>query len=561
MRGIVTVLSFTAVSVTVGLMLCLIGGSLNTIIAGASLILGLGAGFWVWRDLGKIKLSRPSIGIFEKFMFFSWGLFCFRHFFWLYFQNGSGMWTLDRHNFGDLSQHITFINYIARGVNYWPNEPFFVDGKFHYPFGMDFLAAYFVNFGLSLAQILPITGLIFGITTAMALFWWGGGLGMAAFLFSGGTAGYKFLTSGILADYQADIAWKNLALTILVPQRGFLFALPAGIVLIWAWQKRFLENTPKFPFYIEGLLWGLMPLFQFHTFIFLSSLVAIWTLATKSYNHAMRLFAWAFIPATIETWYLTGGFHEASIIWFKRGWMIGDENIFKFFWVNFGAFVILFGWVLYIALKRKIKYELLVVIPSLCILLFSFFVMMAPWEWDNIKIILWAYLLPMPLVANYFAEYINSRWLSFVYLVLFLSGTVVTFYSLNPDGGGYELFRRDEMEEVCATLNEIPPDTRIATGQTYNHPVSLCGHGVVAGYEGYLWSHGINSKVVSQKLKDLMLGTPQWRLTAKDLGVRYIYWGTQEKKDFGTSLRPWETEAKLLSSNRWGNLFYLGDTP
>ena len=40
------------------------------------------------------------------------------------------------------------------------------------------------------------------------------------------------------------VEWKNLFLALFVPQRGFLLALPAGLLLLWSWRRRLLRGEP-----------------------------------------------------------------------------------------------------------------------------------------------------------------------------------------------------------------------------------------------------------------------------------------------------------------------------
>ena len=98
----------------------------------------------------------------------------------------------------------------------------------------------------------------------------------------------------------------------------------------------------------------------------------------------------------------------------------------------------------------------------------------------------------------------------------------------------------------------------MATAQTFNHPVALCGREVVAGYAGHLWSHGLDSAAVEAGLARLMRGEPAWRDEARRLGAAYLFWGAREAAAFPGSRRPWESEGKPpVASGRWGVLYRL----
>ena len=133
-------------------------------------------------------------------------------------------------------------------------------------------------------------GLAGSLLAALALYRWGGAFTLAGFLFSGGLIGLHYLHTGNLVDYQCNSAWKNLALSIYVPQRPFLFALPAGLLLLAHWKEKFFaEVSPApvspprvrpglLPFWVEWLLYALMPTFQLFAFVFLSMLLGVWFL-------------------------------------------------------------------------------------------------------------------------------------------------------------------------------------------------------------------------------------------------------------------------------------------
>ena len=72
---------------------------------------------------------------------------------------------------------------------------------------------------------------------------------------------------------------------MLVTQRGLLYALPAGLLLLCHWRRKYFSNAdaPRqgrrlqaalLPFWLELTLYATMPLFHMHTFIALSLLAA-----------------------------------------------------------------------------------------------------------------------------------------------------------------------------------------------------------------------------------------------------------------------------------------------
>src|SRR6266581_1183369 len=167
-------------------------------------------------------------------------VFAVRSFCWLLYIDSSELKIQSPNNLGDLSLHLTLINNFANGVALWPDNPIFVFSKLRYPAGIDLFNAL-----LSLVHVDLLIGLVWvGLLSSLAIFYgfyrWGGTFAVAGFLFNGGVAGFQFLKTFQFLDYQgtaADIAhkpiaWKSIALSMLVTQRGWLYAIPAGLVLL-----------------------------------------------------------------------------------------------------------------------------------------------------------------------------------------------------------------------------------------------------------------------------------------------------------------------------------------
>src|SRR4029077_16812683 len=183
---------------------------------------------------------------------FCFAIFAARSFCWLLYIDSSDLKIQSPNNLGDLSLHLTLIKNFANSVALWPDNPIFVFSKLRYPAGIDLFNAL-----LSLVHIDLLIGLVWvGLLASLAIFYgfyrWGGTFAVAGFLFNGGVAGFQFVKTFKFLDYQgaaADIAhkpiaWKSIALSMLVTQRGWLYAIPAGLVLLWHWREKFFIQSP-----------------------------------------------------------------------------------------------------------------------------------------------------------------------------------------------------------------------------------------------------------------------------------------------------------------------------
>jgi len=166
----------------------------------------------------------------------------------------------------------------------------------------------------------------------------GRGFAVFGFLANGGFFAMAIFFTRELVDFQADFAWKSFALSLLATQRGLLFAFPAGLFLLSSWRVRFFggEGTPM-PRWGEVLLYASLPLFHFHTFLFLSVLLAAWFLIQPSARRELLILVGAsFVPATVLVWFITGQLHGGHMLGFKAGWMWDDQPFLDWCKEGFG---------------------------------------------------------------------------------------------------------------------------------------------------------------------------------------------------------------------------------
>src|SRR5207244_130061 len=114
-----------------------------------------------------------------------------------------------------------------------------------YPAGIDFFNALLLKANVDLIPGLVWVGLLASIATCYAFYRWGGAFAIAGFLFNGGLTGFQFLRNFKFVDYQDvnNIAWKSIPLTMFVTQRGLLYAIPAGLLLLWHWREKYFRGA------------------------------------------------------------------------------------------------------------------------------------------------------------------------------------------------------------------------------------------------------------------------------------------------------------------------------
>ena len=346
-----------ATSVLLAIVFGFVNGSLGPGAAMIALVGGAVVGVigWIHGRQHRTPHKRPHG--WEWFPVVLFALFSLRAFLWLIFEEGDDLRVLSPNNLGDMSLHLTFIHYFANGAPFWPDSPIFAQGKLTYSVGTDLFNSLLLLVGVDTLRGLIWVGLIGATLTGVALWKWGRGFALLGFLCGGGLLGFACFTqpSGepFFQDYTGllkfDWAWKSLPLALLVTQRGFLFALPAGLLLLASWRGRFLKSGDGWtlPLWGELLLYTAMPVFHMHTFIALSFLLACWFLSQPAARvRIAALVAAAFVPATALV-YLTLGMLQsnarpsiaspgapmerpaAQILGWQPGWMV-NEPLEKF---------------------------------------------------------------------------------------------------------------------------------------------------------------------------------------------------------------------------------------
>ncbi|MDB6149445.1 MAG: hypothetical protein JWQ44_893 [Chthoniobacter sp.] len=580
MNFVAAILYGTASSVLLAITLAALRGGLSH--AAACVALGCGAlvtGWTFWKTRRETSAEKPPHG-WEFAAMALYTVASARAFLWLIFSDKDKLQVLSPNNLGDLSLHLTYIRYFANGAAFWPENPIFADGPLTYPIGVDLFNALLVLAGVDPLRGLIWVGLAGAILAGCALWKWGRGIALIAFLANGGLAGFGVFVSGRFVDFQAELAWKSIFLAIFVTQRGLLFALPAGLLLLASWRARLFhpadEKAWRLPLWGEVLLYASMPVFHLHTFLFFSLLLGSWWLLhAPARGPLMRVVGLSLAPATILVLLVTGMLKGARVLGWKPGWMWDDAswlswcelhlpgpatfNAALLFWpVNFGfllPIVALLAWRLFH--DRHAVWARALFFPALFIFLLCCFVKFAPWEWDNTKIMLWSYLAIVPLAWN---ELFRGRPLwqcALAVFLLFWSGFATLIGGLNGAHKGHDIALRSELDGIAHGIRELPPHERFVAFPTYNHPLLLLGRKVALGYPGHVWSHGLPLTDTSDQVRGLMNGDDEWRVHAADLGVRYLFWGPQEIGEYTDSTQPWRDSAELVASGDWGQIYDL----
>lgn len=495
-----------------------------------------------------------------------------------FFATADGMSIGNVNNLGDLPYHVQISASFAYGQNFPPENPVFAGSGFSYHYIADFLAAAFVASGATLIEAMLIVNLALGTSLLVLVHRWARELtgdAVAARLaplllgLSGGLGWLKLLDEARLREQgliEAFVAtdtrytiedglyrFGNAVTTLLIPQRGLLLGMGLAVIVFTLLWRHLDERVPDDGtrwrpllggprMLVAGVLTGILPMVHAHTFaVVLGTAFFLGLVFTQWRNGRWR--AWAvYVVATLAlaipllVWTARGS--QASFSAFfglELGWDHGDHDPLWFWLTNTGVFIPLlvaaYAWQGRRPLPRKL---LLYSMPFLVWFVVPNFFRLAPWLWDNIKVLTYWWLGSVPIVALVLARLWASQRVArvgAVVLAIVLMGAGGLDILRASVGTAYQEFDRDGVAFAELIREQTPPTAVILTTPTYNTPVFLTGRRVFMGYAGFLWANGLPYVEREQDLRAIYAG----EAGAEDLlarsGISYIVLGPQERRE------------------------------
>lgn len=506
-------------------------------------------------------------------------------------EDETGVSTGLLNNFGDLPFHLSVITSFAYGNNFPPEDPTYAGVRFTYPFLSDFASAIFVRCGASLRVSMFIVSFLLALAFVGLVHRWAlvllrdklaailtpllvllnGGMGWVL-LFSKGASDengvWGVLTTQSSFTVIPDSVWRwgNAISTLLVPQRGFLMGLPLAVIAFTQWWLAFEKETPapapkregkkgkttvvpelpplgRFPIptrrmIAAGVAAGLLPLVHAHSFVVVMGMAACLALINIRWREWFAFFAVASAIAIPQLlWSTMNSAVDASTFFaWELGWDRGQENPVVFWFKNTGLFIpLIFTAILlkfdgYLVGKRLLLYYL----PFTLCFIIPNFVKLAPWIWDNIKVLYYWWLASAPLVALLLARlWRGSNALKTAAVVLFVC---VTFAGALDVAG--IVLRSDPIPVFDAAgvsfaervKERTAPRSLIIHAPKHNTPVFLTGRRSLMGYPGHIWTHGLDFVQREGEIRRIYLGAPDAMQLLNSYGVDYAVVGPLERE-------------------------------
>ena len=510
---------------------------------------------------------------------------------WLIFSRAliekpDGLYTGVLNNYGDLPFHLSVITRFAFGQNFPPEDPTFAGVRFTYPFATDLVSAMFVRAGATLRDSMFIENWILGIAMVGVLHRFGQVLvrnRIAAILtplivlLNGGFGWWMIFgdvnksdggvfqvlahiphSYTILPEVAQGWRWGNSITSLLTTQRGFLLGIPLAVMVFTQWWEALqrakgeeqrastksaglLLSLGSLPsarrMLAAGVIAGLLPLIHAHSFIVVMGMGGCLALINfRRWREWVAFFVVALVIAGPQMLWSTHGSAvstKAFISWYV-GWDNDKQNFFWFWLKNTGLLIPLL--VAALLWKREDylvpRNLLLFYLPfTLCFILPNL-LKLAPWIWDNIKVLFYWWIASAPIVALLLAKlWEGTKWnrvlAGSLFALLTLAGALDILPLLTAQAE-YQEFDRDGVAFAEMIKQRTAPNATILHAPIHNTPIFLTGRRSLMGYPGHIWTHGLEFGPREADIKRIYSGAPEAENLLAKYNVDYVVLDPQE---------------------------------
>ncbi len=378
--------------------------------------------------------------------------------------------------------------------------------------------------------------------------------------------------------------WGNALSALLIPQRGFLLGLPLAVIVFTQWwlatadagkadaetrrhgdtasegkadrtqkrkkrSKRKRGSNPRVPESLRlrvssvhrmiaaGVVAGLLPLVHAHSFVVVMVVGGCIALLQWRWRDWITFAVVASLIALPQMWWSThnSAVNAGKFFEWQFGWDRGLENPVWFWLKNTGLFIPL---TIAAILWRRDKEAL---VPRKLLIFFLPFTLcfiipnvikMAPWIWDNIKVLFYWWLASAPLVALLLARLwrqgIVKRAIAVSLLACVTLAGALDVAAIVLRSNEYGIFTAPGIQFAELIKRETPPQAVVIHAPVHNHPVFLTGRRSLMGYPGHVWTHGLEFTQRESEIKRVYAGAPDAVAILRKYGVDYAVVGPLE---------------------------------
>ena len=292
-------------------------------------------------------------------------------------------------------------------------------------------------------------------------------------------------------------------------------ALPLTLVTVFSYPEipRLSQNIVVVGIAIVGALvaWVLLPreqLIRWNAFFVVVILIALPQMWWSTHNSAVdssKFFAWQF------GW--DHGKEDAFVFWFKNTGLFIPLTLAAMFWRSKNEFLVSRRVVLFLA-----PFSLCFIIPNA--------LKMAPWIWDNIKVLFYWWLAAAPLVAILLARLWQKGGLKkAIAAVLFacvVAAGALDVAAIVLRSSRYQVFDSAGVQFAEVVKQKTDSRSLVMHAPVHNHPVFLTGRRSLMGYPGHIWTHGLDYVQRESEIKRIYAGTPEAAALLEKYQIEFV---------------------------------------
>lgn len=269
-----------------------------------------------------------------------------------------------------------------------------------------------------------------------------------------------------------------------------------------------------------------------------SLVIALWFLLEPWQRRLwFSFFVCALLIAVPQMWWSTRGsaVKAGNFFAWEFGWDHGKDNPVWFWLTNTGLFVPLLVTAIlwrgrdYLVSRRLLLFYL----PFTLCFIVPNMVKLAPWIWDNVKVLFYWWVASAPLVALLLSRLWRSgTWRRALAVALFACLTLagaLDVASIVLRSEEYQIFDPFGIKFAEVIKQQTQPRSTVIHAPVHNTPVFLTGRRSLMGFPGHIWSHGVQFSDRESEIKRIYAGAPDAENLLRKNQVDYAVVGPLEK--------------------------------
>jgi hypothetical protein len=278
------------------------------------------------------------------------------------------------------------------------------------------------------------------------------------------------------------------------------------------------------------------------------------------FRNTLGQWIWFFVAAAIialpQVIWLAGSktIHASSYVSWHPGWDHGSLNVVQFWILNTGLFIPALLMALLwrdddLATPRPLlKYYL----PFLLCFFIPNLISLAPWIWDNIKVLIYWYIASVPLVALLLARGLQQksygRWIAAGALAGMVFAGALDITRVVTGASPNREFSNEDIAAAQTLLARTQPDGVVIQAPTWNSAVFLTGRLSLLGYPGWIGSRGLPYQQREADIQQIYAGSSEAEALLKQYHVEYVVIGPLEQATLTVNEQFWARQRKIAET-------------